>query len=76
VHTMHLLIYPNNFAEPLAVKKIMEQHGFKALDTEWWHYYLPNTNFELLNISFTDLKTKKIKTNDKRKRCLKFLNGT
>ena len=35
----------------------MEKHGFKALDTEWWHYYLPNTaDFELLDIRFNDLK--------------------
>jgi D-alanyl-D-alanine dipeptidase len=46
----------------LLLKKIMEQHGFKALDTEWWHYSLPNgTNFELLDINFNDLQ-KKTKT--------------
>ena len=27
--------------KPAAAEKIMEDHGFKALDTEWWHYYLP-----------------------------------
>jgi zinc D-Ala-D-Ala dipeptidase len=38
------------------LKSIMEKHGFKALDTEWWHYYLPNTAyFELLDISFKEL---------------------
>ena len=41
----------------LLLKTIMEKHGFKALDTEWWHYYLPNTaDFELLDIRFNDLK--------------------
>jgi zinc D-Ala-D-Ala dipeptidase len=40
----------------LLLKKIMEQHGFKALDTEWWHYYLFNAKeFELLNIDFKKL---------------------
>lgn len=48
----------------LLLKSIMEQHGFKALDTEWWHYYLPNAkDYELLNIDFKNLsppqKTKK-----------------
>ena len=41
----------------LFLKKIMEQHGFKALDTEWWHYSLTNAGgFELLDISFKDLE--------------------
>jgi D-alanyl-D-alanine dipeptidase len=41
----------------LLLKKTMEQHGFKALDTEWWHYSLPNAkDFELLDISFAELK--------------------
>lgn len=40
----------------LLLKKIMERHGFKALDTEWWHYYLPNANeYELLNLNFKQL---------------------
>ena len=58
----------------LLLKNIMEQHGFKALDTEWWHYSLPNAaKFELLNITFKDLaattliKNKKNTTHAKRK---------
>jgi len=44
----------------LLLKKIMEEHGFKALDTEWWHYSLPNAkDYELLDISFKDLEQKK-----------------
>ncbi len=39
------------------LKSIMEKHGFIALETEWWHYFLPNaTNFELLDILFKKLK--------------------
>ena len=39
------------------LKTIMERHGFKALDTEWWHYSLPNaTEFELLDLGFNDLR--------------------
>jgi D-alanyl-D-alanine dipeptidase len=46
----------------LLLKNIMEQHGFKALDTEWWHYSLPNAKeFELMNLSFKDLSTKTVK---------------
>ena len=38
------------------LKMVMEQHGFKSLDTEWWHYSLPDAkSYELLNISFETL---------------------
>lgn len=40
----------------LLLKNIMEQHGFKALETEWWHYYLPDAKeYELLDIPFEKL---------------------
>jgi zinc D-Ala-D-Ala dipeptidase len=40
----------------LLLKRIMVQHGFKPLDTEWWHYALPNAKeFELLDIDFKKL---------------------
>jgi D-alanyl-D-alanine dipeptidase len=43
----------------LFLKRIMEEHGFKALDTEWWHYFLPDAaNYELLDISFKDFEKK------------------
>ena len=52
----------------LLLKKVMAQHGFKALDTEWWHYSLPNANdFELLDISFKELEKIQKYTNGKRK---------
>lgn len=39
------------------LKAIMEKHGFKALDTEWWHYSLPDaSSYELLDIGFAELK--------------------
>ncbi len=39
------------------LKTLMEKYGFKALETEWWHYSLPNAkDFELLDISFKSLK--------------------
>lgn len=39
------------------LKSTMEKYGFKALDTEWWHFYLINgTKFEILDIDFKKLK--------------------
>ncbi len=39
------------------LKTMMEKHGFKALDTEWWHYSLYNAaGFELLDVNFAILK--------------------
>ncbi len=41
----------------LLLKNIMEANGFKALDTEWWHYSLPNAReYELLDLSFEALR--------------------
>jgi D-alanyl-D-alanine dipeptidase len=36
----------------------MEKFGFIALDTEWWHYSIPDaaTKFEVLDLSFNKLK--------------------
>jgi zinc D-Ala-D-Ala dipeptidase len=40
----------------LLLKQLMEANGFKALDTEWWHYSLPDAkNYELLDIDFSAL---------------------
>jgi D-alanyl-D-alanine dipeptidase len=39
------------------LKSLMEKHGFIALETEWWHYYLHMSNqFELLNLNFRQLQ--------------------
>ena len=47
------------------LKNLMEKYGFKALETEWWHYSIPNTkDFELLDVSFKKMRklnTTKIK---------------
>jgi zinc D-Ala-D-Ala dipeptidase len=38
------------------LKQSMEQAGFKAFDTEWWHYSWPNDrNYEILDISLKKL---------------------
>jgi zinc D-Ala-D-Ala dipeptidase len=40
----------------LLLKNTMEKYGFKALDTEWWHYSLPNPKrFELMDLQFEQL---------------------
>lgn len=39
------------------LKSLMEKYGFKSLDTEWWHYVLPESSrFELLDFDFKKLK--------------------
>lgn len=39
------------------LKGTMEKYGFKAFDTEWWHYYWPETDhFGVLDIPFKSLK--------------------
>ncbi len=50
---------PENILENrMLLKTTMEKYGFKSLDTEWWHFSLPNPDdFELMNLSFDELKT-------------------
>lgn len=39
------------------LRSTMEKYGFKALETEWWHYYLVDADkFEVLDIDFKSLK--------------------
>lgn len=53
------------FQNRLLLKTTMEKHGFKALDSEWWHYYLPDAAlYELLDINFKDLKLLNKKKHD------------
>lgn len=37
------------------LKKAMEEHGFKALVTEWWHYSWAGHTFPVLDLSFRQL---------------------
>ena len=40
----------------LLLRSTMEKHGFIAFPTEWWHYYLPNSDrYEVLDLGFNDL---------------------
>ncbi|MBS1758167.1 MAG: M15 family metallopeptidase [Bacteroidetes bacterium] len=44
-------------ANRILLKATMEQFGFKVLETEWWHFYLPDTKkYELLNLDFETLQ--------------------
>ncbi|MEO6610666.1 MAG: M15 family metallopeptidase [Chitinophagaceae bacterium] len=39
------------------LKSTMEKYGFKAFESEWWHYFLADGNrFEILDIDFSKLK--------------------
>ena len=41
------------------LKTVMEKHGFRALETEWWHYSWPNDrNYDVLDLRFKDLRKK------------------
>lgn len=40
----------------MLLKGLMEKHGFKLFDTEWWHFSLPNPReYEILDLSFKKL---------------------
>jgi zinc D-Ala-D-Ala dipeptidase len=40
----------------IMLKTVMEKNGFKALDTEWWHYSWPNDRgYEALDLDFKKL---------------------
>jgi D-alanyl-D-alanine dipeptidase len=48
----------------ILLKTTMEKYGFVSLDTEWWHFSLPDAkNYELMNIPFDELK--KLNDNEK-----------
>ncbi len=39
------------------LRSTMEKYGFKAFESEWWHYFLAEGNrFEILDIDFNKLK--------------------
>lgn len=53
--------YPDLNAEVIEnrvlLRTMMEAHGFVALETEWWHYYLADPEiYPLMDIGFDELK--------------------
>jgi D-alanyl-D-alanine dipeptidase len=48
---------PAVLANRKLLTETMERHGFKKLDTEWWHFFWPNDRgYEVLDIPFGELK--------------------
>ena len=48
---------PQILQNRLLLKTLMEKNGFKALETEWWHYSFANgAAYELLDVSFNELR--------------------
>lgn len=38
------------------LREMMERHGFVALETEWWHFFLPDTaRYPIMDVSFEQL---------------------
>jgi D-alanyl-D-alanine dipeptidase len=55
-HHSYLELQPQVLLNRKILKEIMEHFGFKSLETEWWHYSLPNPKrYEVLNLSFREL---------------------
>lgn len=56
-HQNFMQLTPEVLKNRQTLKTIMEQYGFVALDTEWWHFYLPDSSdYELLDLSFAALQ--------------------
>lgn len=52
-HHAFTSLSPLIMANRTLLKRTMEKHGFRALDTEWWHYSFPaSPPFEVLNLPF------------------------
>lgn len=48
---------PNILSNRQLLRETMEKYGFKALETEWWHYSWPNDrNYQVMNIDFNKLE--------------------
>lgn len=56
-HHDFMMLTEKKIKHRLMLKTMMEKHGFKSLETEWWHYAWPNNrNYPILNTSFKKLK--------------------
>lgn len=41
----------------MLLRSLMEKYGFMALESEWWHYYIPDAkNYELMDVPFSTLR--------------------
>jgi D-alanyl-D-alanine dipeptidase len=57
-HHSYMALPEEIIANRLLLRSTMEKHGFVALETEWWHYSIPDASakYELLDINFNKLK--------------------
>lgn len=56
-HTNFTELPPSVLQNRRLLQSEMEAEGFKVLDTEWWHFYLPDSkSYALLGLSFSQLK--------------------
>jgi zinc D-Ala-D-Ala dipeptidase len=56
-HHNYMQLDPEAIANRQLLRGIMEKHGFIALETEWWHYYLPDpTKYALMDLDFKQLR--------------------
>lgn len=46
----------NILAHRKKLRQLMEANGFKALETEWWHYSWSKGDFELMDFTFQQLQ--------------------
>ena len=59
-HQSFVNLPPHILQNRKRLKQSMEAAGFTALETEWWHFYWPNNKaYDVLNLSFDQLKGKK-----------------
>ena len=58
-HHDYLNLEKDILANRQLLRTLMEKHGFAALETEWWHYSLPNASkkFELMDLTFREMKS-------------------
>lgn len=56
-HSDFILLSEPILKNRAVLKNAMEKFGFIQLETEWWHFYLPNSaKYDVLDFSFEELK--------------------
>lgn len=57
-HINYMQLSKNVLKNRAMLITVMHKFGFMALDTEWWHFYLPNAaqRFELMDLNFNKMR--------------------
>jgi D-alanyl-D-alanine dipeptidase len=57
-HLNYMQLTPTVLRNRTTLIDAMRKQGFLPLDTEWWHFYLPNAaqRFELMDLSFNEMR--------------------